>query len=110
MHLGCCSPPPVQPQPSQAQAVSPFATAAPATPLAQAAPLPVLPNQEWDNLGLDQSSQTAALPTVYTNAARADSMDAMLSVLASEQPAGGMQRLSSLTLSTGLSAILDAFP
>ena len=113
IYLGCCSPPPalpaaVQPQTSQMRAVSPFATAAPATLSSQAAALPMLLNQDWGaSLGLDEA---AALPSLRTNAARADSMDAMLSVFTSEQPAARIERLSSLTLSRGLSAVLDGSP
>ena len=112
LHLGFCSSPPLLPgavqlEPSQAKGVSPFATAAPTALLSQAAPPPVLSNQEWEvNLSLDQSSQTTGL---YTKAARADSMDAILSALALEEPAGRMQRLRSLTLSCGMSVMLDFF-
>lgn len=51
----------------------------------------------------------AEFASAFGSAARADSMEAMLGILSSDQSAASMQRMSSFTLSRGLSAMLDSF-
>ena len=57
---------------------------------------------------MDVNSGIQAVPASFADAARADSMEAMLGIFSSDQSAGSMQRMSSLTLSRGLSAMLDS--
>ena len=62
---------------------------------------------------MDTNSGKQAMPaefaSAFGSAARADSMEAMLGILSSDQSAASMQRMSSFTLSRGLSAMLDSF-
>lgn len=91
--------------PAPAPATSPFANAIPETSAAQASTPPWL-----TSTGLELGSQAAAQPAPSETAARADSMDAMLASLDSEQSAARLQRMSSLTLSCNWSAMLESNP